>query len=79
MKAPAEDRKELVDAWLMHAEEIRARLKEFREVPPERYVQELCYCLMTPQSSAAQCALVAAELERLCFLEKGFEDRKGVG
>jgi N-glycosylase/DNA lyase len=60
----------------MHAEsveKIRMRLSEFRAVPPSRRFYELCFCLMTPQSSAAQCALVAAELERRRFFRKPFD------
>lgn len=51
----------------------RARLKEFRAVPRERYFYELCFCLMTPQSSAVQCFAVAEELERRGFLEAPFD------
>lgn len=56
-----------------HAEEIRARLDEFRAVPPTRHFYELCYCLMTPQSSALQCAAVAAELEHRHFRDVAFD------
>ncbi len=56
-----------------HREAIRLRLDEFRAVPPERYFYELCYCLLTPQSSARQCFLVAKELERRRFLIKAFD------
>jgi N-glycosylase/DNA lyase len=52
---------------------IRARLEEFRAVPRERYFYELCFCLMTPQSSAVQCNAVAAELERRGFREQPFD------
>lgn len=31
---------------------IRARLADFAAVPPAQYLYELCYCLLTPQSSA---------------------------
>ena len=53
--------------------DIRRRLEEFRAVPRARYFYELCYCLMTPQSSALQCAAVAAELERSGFREQPFD------
>ena len=53
--------------------EIRRRLHEFEQVPSNRYFYELCYCLMTPQSSASQCNLVASELERLNFFQTGFD------
>ena len=60
----------------MHAAEapaIRARLAEFRAVPASRYFYELCYCLMTPQTSAVQCAKVAEELERRQFFDAPFD------
>lgn len=60
----------------LHAElgaAIRLRLDEFRAVPRERYFYELCFCLMTPQSSALQCSSVAAELERRGFRETPFD------
>jgi len=55
-----------------HADEIHTRLAEFRAVPSTRYFYELSYCIMTPQSSAAQCGKVAAELERRGFLANVF-------
>jgi len=52
----------------MHAEAaIRQRLRDFAAVPREQYFYELCYCLLTPQSSAVQCDKVIRELERLDF------------
>lgn len=56
-----------------HRTAIRKRLQEFRDVQPERYFYELCYCLLTPQSSARQCFLVAEELERRDFLAEAFD------
>ncbi|MGB5073516.1 MAG: hypothetical protein WBQ23_05235 [Bacteroidota bacterium] len=67
------DRTELFTLYEKNRDAIRARLEEFRAVPSERYFYELCYCLMTPQSSALQCNAVAAELERLDFRENGFD------
>lgn len=60
----------------LHAEggeAIRRRLDEFRAVPEDRHFYELCYCLMTPQSSAVQCDAVARELERRAFRERAFD------
>ena len=51
----------------------RERLHEFRAVPRARYFYELCYCLLTPQTSAAQCFAVASELERRKFLDIPFD------
>lgn len=69
----AADRRELLELHAAEAPRIRARLEEFRAVPPGRYFYELCFCLMTPQSSAAQCAKVADELERRRFREQPFD------
>jgi N-glycosylase/DNA lyase len=62
-----DQRRELHAEHRRQREAIRARLRDFRHVPTERYFYELCFCLMTPQSSAAQCDKVARELERLNF------------
>lgn len=35
---------------------IRQRLREFTQVPPSEYFYELAYCLLTPQTSAANAA-----------------------
>jgi N-glycosylase/DNA lyase len=41
----------------------------YKAVPPDKYFYELCFCLMTPQSSAAHALAVQQELERLRFHE----------
>ena len=67
-----EQRKDLL---LLHRQMkgvIRARLNDFRTVPPEQYFYELAYCLMTPQSSAEHADRVAANLQSLRFAETGF-------
>lgn len=64
---------ELTSSYSEHRDAIRARLEEFRAVPERRWFYEMCYCLMTPQSSAQQCALVAEELERRGFQKKPFD------
>jgi N-glycosylase/DNA lyase len=51
---------------------IRARLEEFRGVAREEHFYELAYCLLTPQSSAANAALAIHELrEAACFDRPG--------
>jgi N-glycosylase/DNA lyase len=48
--------------------EIRARLENFRRVPPGEYFYELAYCLLTPQSSAVNAALALQLLrQKGCF------------
>jgi N-glycosylase/DNA lyase len=49
--------------YLRRKREIRKRLREFREVKPEDYFYELVYCLLTPQSSAANAFRVVKELQ----------------
>ncbi len=46
---------------------IRERLEDFHTVPPERYFYELAYCIMTPQSSAANALQAQNMLERHNF------------
>jgi N-glycosylase/DNA lyase len=43
---------ELLAEYRGKKKEIRRRLADFRNVPPEQYFYELVYCLMTPQTSA---------------------------
>lgn len=66
-------RNELLEEYAAHRDDIRARLAEFRAVPPERWFYELSYCLLTPQSSARQCYLVVEELERRKFFDTPFD------
>jgi N-glycosylase/DNA lyase len=73
MRLGKSDRAELLANYADHRDAIQLRLDEFRAVEPERYFYELCYCLMTPQSSALQCHAVATELERLEFREEEFD------
>ncbi|MFA6235457.1 MAG: DNA lyase [Bacteroidota bacterium] len=73
MRIRKEDRTELLAQYETHRDAIRLRLDEFRAVQSERYFYELCYCLMTPQSSALQCHAVASELERQEFREHAFD------
>jgi len=68
-----EQRRELLNAYETLGEAIRTRLHEFRTLPQHKYFYELCYCLMTPQSSALHCAAVAEELERRNFHDVEFD------
>lgn len=46
---------------------IHNRLNDFKAVSQERYFYELCYCLMTPQSSAVNAGKAQEMLERHDF------------
>ncbi len=49
-------------------ERIRKRLSEFGAVRPDGYFYELAYCLLTPQSSAANAAKAVEALQKADFL-----------
>ena len=55
--------------WEGQCDAIRARLKEFRAVPPDEYFYELLYCLLTPGSRAANAEKVIAKFRALGFPE----------
>jgi N-glycosylase/DNA lyase len=59
--------------YALHAATIRERLEEFNEVPPEEYLWELLYCLLTPQSRALHAELVIAKLRQEDFLRAKFD------
>ncbi len=50
---------------------IRARLEDFACVPAGHYFYELVYCLLTPQSSAANAEKAVHALEQVLFRERG--------
>lgn len=56
--------------WEAHQAVIRERLTEFRAVPPREYFYELLYCLLTPQSKAANAEQVIAKIRALGFPEQ---------
>lgn len=64
---------EYVAHFAEHAATIRERLREFRAVPPEEYLYELFFCILTPQSRAANAELVIAELRALGFPESAVD------
>lgn len=64
---------EYVIHFARHAATIRARLAEFRAVPPGEYLHELLFCILTPQSRAANAELVIAELRALGFPESAID------
>ncbi len=52
---------------------IRQRLNDFSEIRESHYFYELAFCILTPQSSAANAEQTIAELERDRFFEVGFD------
>ena len=47
--------------------QIRERLLDFKRVPKSEYFYELCFCLCTPQSKAANALLVVEKLKQFDF------------
>ncbi|MDD8018363.1 MAG: hypothetical protein PHP42_08315 [Bacteroidota bacterium] len=63
---------ELFLAYHQRGKKIRKRLREYAQVPVEKYFYELAYCLMTPQSSAVNAGKVQVLLEEHDFLNADF-------
>ncbi len=61
----------LAELYRERSEEIQRRLDDFARVPQTRWFYEMCFCLMTPQSSAVHASMVQSELESLDFLSNG--------
>ncbi len=61
---------DLKAGYLLWDDRIQAKLKEFSEVPRERYFYELCFCICTPQSKAASAMLVQNKLMQIDFLNQ---------
>lgn len=64
---------EYLDHYRRHATAITERLGEFRAVPREELLVELCYCLLTPQSRAVHAEQVMAKLRERGFPRVSFD------
>jgi len=61
---------EYLEHYALHAATIRERLAEFAAVRREEYLHELFFCLLTPQSRAANAEQVMAKLRGAGFPER---------
>ncbi|MDX9790962.1 MAG: N-glycosylase/DNA lyase [Candidatus Kapaibacterium sp.] len=52
---------------------IKSRLNDFKSVPAKDYFYELCYCICTPQSKAANALIVQNMLAENDFFNKAFD------
>ncbi|OGU16951.1 MAG: hypothetical protein A2X61_02335 [Ignavibacteria bacterium GWB2_35_12] len=57
-------------------EQIRERLLDFKRVPESEYFYELCFCLCTPQSKAANALIVVEKLKQLDFQNRKINPMK---
>jgi N-glycosylase/DNA lyase len=69
IKKPAD----LYRLYLKRKREIHKRLRDFSSVRPEDYFYELVYCLLTPQSSAANALRVVDKLTLKDFLNRNID------
>lgn len=64
--------KELQEFYFSIKDRIKQRLLDFKAVPKSDYFYELCYCLLTPQSSARNAEAVVSELKKSNFQQLRF-------
>jgi N-glycosylase/DNA lyase len=64
---------EIIEKYHILKTKIKDRLREFSEVKPERYFYELCYCFLTPQTSAINADKAVQQLEMADFLSNNFD------
>ncbi len=55
----------LSEIYELKKQVIQARLKEFRELPEDKYLDELLFCTLTPQSQAKKCWDAVIELNKI--------------
>ncbi|MEI6090203.1 MAG: N-glycosylase/DNA lyase [bacterium] len=64
---------DLKASYLLWADRIQSKLREFTEIPRELYFYELCFCICTPQSKAASAMLVQNQLMKIDFLNNDID------
>lgn len=65
---------EINEVYRRRRDEIRRRLKEFdkfKEASADEVFEELCFCLLTPQSKAQACTEIMADLKKNGLLRRG--------
>jgi len=72
-------RAELQKLYRAHRVPIRLRLKDFSSVPPCEYFYELIYCLLTPQSSAANAGKAVSSLKKHDFMNRTLDPESLLG
>jgi len=63
----------LYSSYNTRKKEIRSRLKEFKQVKKREYFYELCFCLLTPQSSGKRCGEAVEKLQKLHFYHNNID------
>lgn len=60
---------ELKQKYQKHKKEVKAKLDEFSMLPSSKYIQELYFCILTPQSKAEKCWDAVEEIKK-CEIKK---------
>lgn len=66
-------KKELIEHYKVNQINIKNRLHDFKNVKPEDYFYELCFCICTPQSKAKSALQVQNELMALDFFNNDLD------
>jgi len=64
---------EIIEKYHILKDKIREKLREFSEIKPERYFYELCFCILTPQTSAINADKAVQKLEKADFQHNNFD------
>ena len=57
--------KNLYNSYTLKQKEIHERLDNFKNLKEKDYLEELIFCILTPQSNAKKCAIAAEEIIKL--------------
>lgn len=58
-------KKELLSLYQQREKEILEKLQNFKNLPEEKYKDELIFCILTPQSKAKKCWQAVEQLKKL--------------
>jgi len=64
---------ELFQLYQSNKYDIDLALQSYKQVPRSKYFYELCYCLCTPQSSAANANKLQSKLEEIDFFNNSID------
>lgn len=63
----------ILSIYQQRKDEIKQRIKEFENRSKDEIFDEMCFCLLTPQSNAQRCWSSVIKLKNECLLKNGKE------
>jgi N-glycosylase/DNA lyase len=66
----------LLEDYKSQSRNIKGRLKEFKSLPKEHYLEEHLFCILTPQSNAKKCWKAIEELKKMDLMKLKENDIK---